>query len=702
MEAGSNNAGALTSSQDHSAHSSSSNGPLLSMINSPACSKALAAEISAEQDATADELCAKECSNGAISFVHDNLDQDSIQNGPCEADTLQDTRKDHEFVEKECEISENFEPEADKHMAKWIPAEKPAAKVAQRVASNNAHVLRRRTFFMIRMPRAADSQLRSKIKIVELQLEEASKTRDIIRAALQLKRARKIGLLDKLKVVRDKERACKELFQKKRLQIDPFQAALNKFKFADAKFKEEEIFSEEDLDNKIARLQHRIQHESIALKEEKQLIREIKQLEAQRSQVCANDAEQAHLMESYGTREEIQEHLDILYRELDVLRAHQNQARLECEPIEKELEDSNVKIDEFVEQLEGAKCAQGAALTACKELKKCLGEQNAEFYRSKDDIRKAREFAFSKNLDQLAELCHEQVESILSLWNNDSGFRERYTKNNEHSTLRRLETLDGRSLGPDEEPYFLMKDVDPSAETLPKKNESGLKRGSQKEVLAEAPLSAGPANNRVEKPQTNEVLQGTSGSRSKRERIVDSTKSEENLVGQTLESTGLPSIPTVREPVEDPAVKQAQVAELKEKRRQEEIAKAREAAERKRKQVERAQAKAQLRAVREAERREKDREKKARKKATVGAEGVKPVEMPSEVKEREMIEDLPNHVKGSSSQVRKNKVQPPKSRRHPVVSPPSKRKQWQTPFLWLWGFLVILVIGLAVVFFVKF
>lgn len=41
--------------------------------------------------------------------------------------------------------------------------------------------------------------------------------------------------------------------------------------------------------------------------------------------------------------------------------------------------------------------------------------QNAEFYRNKDDIRKGKEFAASKNLDELAVLCHEQVCSFLGL-----------------------------------------------------------------------------------------------------------------------------------------------------------------------------------------------------------------------------------------------------------------------------------------------
>lgn len=201
------------------------------------------------------------------------------------------------------------------------------------------------------------------------------------------------------------------------------------------------------------------------------------------------------------------------------------------------------------------------------------------------------------------------MESILRCWNIDSGFRESYIKNNEHSTLRRLETLDGRLLGPDEEPLLLMSDTDLTTETLPKSNESGLKMELQK-VIAETPFSAGTVNKAKKlladevKLQEDKVLEASTGGTPKKEKITDSKKSE-GKVAQNSESTRSPSTATITAPVEDAAAKEAQAAELKEKRRQEEIAKAKEAAERKRRQAERAQAKAQLRALREAERREK-------------------------------------------------------------------------------------------------
>ncbi|MCO5609521.1 hypothetical protein L7F22_063749 [Adiantum nelumboides] len=379
----------------------SSNGSFLKR-NSPPCNGTLPAECAVEQDEViAMEPLFVECgegpSKGVMAARLDDMTQASsarnagVDEGKAsEVHNTCDHGSDPDTIDSR-EHNEGWKNEMEevKHVPSWMSVEdvSSATNVPEKTTNNKnlaaSHYApektlapsRRRMFFMVRMPRASDCELRSKIRLADLQLEEASKTRDVIRAALQLKRANKIGLLDKLKVVRDKERSCKDEFQKKRLEIDPLQTALNRLKLADNKYKDDEIFSEEDLDNKIARLQHRIQHESIPLKEEKLLIREIKQLESQRSQACANDAEHAHLLENYGPKEDIQYQLEILYRDLDVLRGNQNQARLECKPIEKDLEDLNVKIDELVDQMEAAKRSQASALIACKELKKNLSEQ---------------------------------------------------------------------------------------------------------------------------------------------------------------------------------------------------------------------------------------------------------------------------------------------------------------------------------------
>lgn len=56
----------------------------------------------------------------------------------------------------------------------------------------------------------------------------------------------------------------------------------------------------------IKSLHYRIQHESIPLSEEKQLLRDIKQLEGTREKVIANDAMRVKIQDSLGEKDVIQ------------------------------------------------------------------------------------------------------------------------------------------------------------------------------------------------------------------------------------------------------------------------------------------------------------------------------------------------------------------------------------------------------------
>ena len=58
----------------------------------------------------------------------------------------------------------------------------------------------------------------------------------------------------------------------------------------------------------------------------------------------------------------------------------------------------------------------------------------------------------------------------MELWNNNEEFRKEYIKYNMKSTLRRFRTLDGRSLGPDEEPPALVNVSDYRSNTSAKVN----------------------------------------------------------------------------------------------------------------------------------------------------------------------------------------------------------------------------------------
>ena len=65
--------------------------------------------------------------------------------------------------------------------------------------------------------------------------------------------------------------------------------------------------------SQIKSLQYHIQHESITLNEEKQILREIKQLEGTREKVIANAALRAKIQESMGEKEALEDQMKVTY-----------------------------------------------------------------------------------------------------------------------------------------------------------------------------------------------------------------------------------------------------------------------------------------------------------------------------------------------------------------------------------------------------
>jgi len=205
----------------------------------------------------------------------------------------------------------------------------------------------------------------------------------------------------------------------------------------------------------------------------------------------------------------------------------------------------------------------------------------------------------------------------MELWNNNDEFRKEYMSSNMRNTLRRLRTLDGRALGPDEQPPLIPNvvsqrvtkhNVAPSApalevekpvtpvETQRIDEKSTAKLGDKKNQTVKAKKQAKPAS-------LENGLPTVSG----RDQIEESRKEENKL---TKEEESRQENKLTKEEVElarkiEELRKEKEAAMLKEQRRLEEKAKAKEAMERKKRNAEKAQARASLRAQREAEQKEK-------------------------------------------------------------------------------------------------
>ncbi|XP_040966951.1 uncharacterized protein [Gossypium hirsutum] len=114
--------------------------------------------------------------------------------------------------------------------------------------------------------------------------------------------------------------------------------------------------------------------------------------------------------------------------------------------------------------VQGLFVLQASSLGAEASIESCLNlahnpNKNQHFRQYRDEFIKANELGWKGDKVALQNFCINQVEKFMDLWKNNDAFQKEYVRCNERSTLWRLRTLDGRSLGPGEVPPVIPQAV---------------------------------------------------------------------------------------------------------------------------------------------------------------------------------------------------------------------------------------------------
>ncbi|KAJ0087182.1 hypothetical protein Patl1_09314 [Pistacia atlantica] len=448
-------------------------------------------------------------------------------------------------------------------------------------------VVKRPFYFLVKVPRYDDENLREQIKSAQLKVDEKTQSRDVIRAEIQRIRDAYKKYGDNIEATVLEEKAARELLKSKRQEIDSLQAIINKVKNA---------ISVEDIDGRIRNMEHKIAHETLPLKEEKQFIRDIKQLKQIREQFSSSMGKQDDVQQAFDQKDQIEERLKVCFyllrKEADSLRENVLKAEAATQAAKKKQKNESERLKKFYAEFNVADEIRQEAYKHLQSLRKQAYDKNKYFWKYKDDVKQVNDLLSKGDKEGLQHLCVNQVERVLELWNSNSEFRKEYVNSNIRSTLRRLKTLDGRSLGPDEEPPVVRSFVNNRVT----KDNSVSQISTPQEVKTEQIV---PVKSENKDDKAYSYSWGTKEDDIEKERDEEPkrTKEEEELARKAEELR-----------------KEEEGARLKEQRRLEEKVKAKEALERKKRIAEKAQARAVLRAQKEAEQKEKEKEKKARKK----------------------------------------------------------------------------------------
>ncbi|KAI4333660.1 hypothetical protein L6164_018440 [Bauhinia variegata] len=534
------------------------------------------------------------------------------------------------------------------------------------------------SFYFVRYRPYEDPNIKSKIDLLDKEINKKNQARFQITEALKAKRSDRAELISQIKSLRDDNRQFQSIVDEKIKEIEPLQQALGKLRTANNAGRGGLCSSEEELNDVIYSLKYRIQHESIPLSEEKQLLREIKQVEGTREKVIANAAMRAKLQDSIGQKEAIQDQVKLIGGDLDGVKKERQAIRSKI----KQLDDALKVIDKDIQSLQD----EVAAVTQKREktyddiqkLRKQRDEGNSYYFQCRTLLNKARELAAKKDVNALDELSQTEVDKFMSLWSNDKAFRNDYEKRILSSLDNRQLSRDGRIRNPDEKP-LLEEPKLVETETLAKTNLKPPKEETK--IPSQVALP----------PQKVEKEAKTKG------RDLKSNHDHRDLAeADEFEFENPKKDVPAREPEVDPA-------KLKEMKREEEIGKAKQALERKKKLAEKAAAKAAIRAQKEAEKKLKEREKKAKKKAAVTAPGANADEQEEAVAEAAEQEKVNDNVEAPApvkEKVQKENVIRSRSRTKGPESIPKailKRKKSNNYWVWVAGaaFLVLLLLVLG-------
>ncbi|XP_074558098.1 proton pump-interactor 1-like isoform X2 [Curcuma longa] len=457
-------------------------------------------------------------------------------------------------------------------------------------------------FYLVRFRTFEDPKLKARIDNADREVTKCTQTRFQITEALKAKRSERSNVIMQLKPLTAEDKQYRMIMDEKRKSMEPLQDALGKLRNANIAVRERGMglcSSEEELNDLIYSLNYRMQHESLSLVEEKQLIKEIKMLEGTRDKVISNASEKAKIQDSFGHKEAIQDQVKLINDDIGGVKKEKQAIRMKIKSLEDELKVIDDEISSLQEELENINKKRNKAFETLVELRKSRDEVNSCFFQNRAVVNRAKDLAAKKDITSLQDFVYSEVEKFMSEWSSsEKAFREDYEKRILSSLDSRQLSRDGRMRNPDEKPIIPVE-------------------GPTTRDLEAAPVKvATPAKVNAKQTEDIHLLQ---------QDVIPNKKTQETNVkksSKVVESrakaedpTSIADSPAIEKPQETPKPNEIDAAKLKEMKREEEIAKAKLAFERKKKQAEKAAAKAAVRAQKESEKKLKEKEKRLRKKA---------------------------------------------------------------------------------------
>ncbi|KAJ1290221.1 hypothetical protein BS78_02G226500 [Paspalum vaginatum] len=486
---------------------------------------------------------------------------------------------------------------------------------------NRAQIIGQQKMHIIKIPRFAGEDIWAKMEAAQAHLDQLTQQRDAINHRRQKQKAVCDQYRERLEEARRVEREARTAHGDKKNDLNSVRSVLGKLHQAN---------SIEEIDELIVKKERTMQHETIPLREEKLLIKEINDLKAQRKQLSSNIGSKAEINEAFDQRDHIHERHKELKKDSDVLFTNLKSLEENTRKIQKSFDEERIALRKLMEEHRAANEIRQKAYSEWSELKQEPFKKNKYFFMYRDDRKNAENFRNSGDIYGLMSFCNNQIEKVMEMWNKNEDFRKQYVESNKVSTLRRLGTHDGRRLGPDEDHPAIPSRRPSSTSYLTASNTEvpTLSSIPAPTLAAPAPVPAKEDSFPVlpvpqiskrakSKASGNSAqIEGSVVTVSEAEDMKQTEKEKARLMEEQLE---------LAKKAEELAQKEEELrkeraAAEKERLRLEQKAKAKEAEERKRRKAEKDKERAEFKARKEAEEREKKKAKKDKKKVSTPAD----------------------------------------------------------------------------------
>ncbi|KAI8477150.1 MAG: hypothetical protein J3K34DRAFT_516093 [Monoraphidium minutum] len=287
---------------------------------------------------------------------------------------------------------------------------------------------RRKNLYFVRVPRpqvdeAPVKELQTKLTAVLTKLKDYN-------AKLAAKREVVAGLRQQVGVARSlKEEAAPE-WQDKITKLNELRDIRKSYldEIAAVKGSQSglEARSEAELDAKLAAMEAEISHGQMALREEKQMVKDISRLKSQRDRVREAEGRQASLAQLEGELSKVKATIKELEPEVTSLRGERTQAVGILQEIQEKLREVTGGISE----LEAERGEVEAKKKALQEQIRAVQDESSELMQEWRENRKfslsVRDLVEAGKLDEARAMCDEQVATYMGRLLNDKAYRKEY------------------------------------------------------------------------------------------------------------------------------------------------------------------------------------------------------------------------------------------------------------------------------------